>query len=482
MLLSDLLNTNTKPDLRTVTIVGAGITGLAAAWKLKQLSPETAITILESSDRVGGVLQTYRIGEYLVESSADMFTCQPPTALELCRQLGLEDQLLTTAEPKHKAFVGIDNKVVPVPEGFSLMVPSQAESIRQWPLMSESGKQRLLNEVDVVAKDYLRNDTDEDFASFAIRRFGQEAFEVLIQPLVSGIYSADPKKLSMNATMKRFVDMEREHGSLIKAIETKNSASDAKASGARYNLFRTPKNGFSSLVETLVGNLSNVEIKTDSTVAAITKSAEKKWAVSFDAEHFESDGVIVTVPAQPAAQMLSAFGALSEELSGIVSTSCAVVAMGIDRSELPTDFEGFGIIYPHIDGGSTIAISFASNKYSGRAADDKLLLRFFIGGALQEELVDRPDEELFKIALDQFEVSLGCRPDPEFQQVFRWKKAMPQYHVGHLERVDRIESLVAALPCLELAGKSYRGVGIPACVSSGFAAADRIFLGNARIE
>jgi len=457
---------------KSVTIVGAGITGLAAAWKIRQLSPETKITILESSENVGGVLQTQRIGDYVVETSADMFTCQPAAALELCKSLGLEDQLLTTAEPKHKAYVGLKDQVVPVPEGFSLMVPSQEKSIRDWPLLSDAGKQRLLDEVNVVARDYHESDADEDFASFAVRRLGQEAFDVLIQPLVSGIYSADPKKLSMNATMSRFVEMEKEHGSLIAAVNVKASESDSKASGARYNLFRTPRDGFGSLVSKLVDSLDGVEIKTGVDIREVRQVSDG-WNIVFEESTLSSDAVIIATPADSAAKLLGTFTDLSSELSGIVATSCAIVAMGIDRSELPEDFEGFGIIYPHIDGGSTIAISFSSNKFAGRAPDGKLLLRFFIGGALQEELVDLPDEDLIKIAFDQFEASLGCRPSPEFQSVFRWKNTMPQYHVGHLDRVERIESLVAKIDDLELAGKSYRGVGIPACIASGFAAAER---------
>ena len=459
---------------KTVTIIGGGISGLASAWKLKQLSPTTPVTILESSDRLGGVLQTEQINDYLVETSADMFTSQPAAALELCRDLGMEDQLLTTATPKHKAYVGMKENVVPVPAGFSLMVPANAEAIRDWPLLSETGKQRLLDETGVPARQL---DDDEDFQSFAIRRFGQEAFDVLIQPLVSGIYSADPKKLSMNATMKRFVDMEQEHGSLIKAVNERASSSDANASGARYNLFRTPKFGFSSLVNRLVESLRGfdaIEIRTNANVQSVRQISPGKWVTKTESGDVESDAIIVSAPAQPAAAILSDFDSLSSELSGIVSTSCAVVAMGIDRSELPEDFEGFGIIYPHVDGGSMIAISFASNKYPDRAPAGKLLLRFFIGGALHEELVDRDDETLVNLALDQFEMSLGCRPTPEFRKVIRWKKTMPQYHVGHLERVSRIESLVEALPGLELAGKSYRGVGIPACIESGFLAATRI--------
>ncbi|QEG20358.1 protoporphyrinogen oxidase [Mariniblastus fucicola] len=464
---------NHQPE--TVTIVGAGITGLAAAWKIQQLSPQTRITVLESSDRVGGVLQTKHIDGYLVEQSADMFTCQPPTALELCRELGLEDQLLTTAEPKDKAFVGLGGKVVPVPAGFSLMVPSQEDSIRSWPLLSESGKQRLLDEVNVAARDYNGNgDADEDFASFAIRRFGQEAFDALIQPLVSGIYSADPKMLSMNATMSRFVEMEKEHGSLIAAVKQKATSSDAKASGARYNLFRSPAQGFGSLVSALVGDLKNVEIQSGRQVREISTAASR-WQIALEDTAIESEAVIVATPADVSARLLKSFESLSGELSGIKSTSCAIVVMGIDRSELPKDFDGFGIIYPHIDEGKTIAISFASNKFSGRAPEGKLLLRFFIGGAMQESLVDLPDDELTGIALDQFETSLGVRPNADFTEVFRWKNAMPQYHVGHLDRVGRIEQRVSQIPGLELAGKSYRGVGIPACVASGFASAERIF-------
>ncbi len=466
-----------KSQPESISIVGAGIAGLAAAWKIRQLAPKTRITILESSDSVGGVLQTERIDGYLVETAADMFTCQPAIALDLCRELGMEDQLLTTAEPEHKAYVGLGDQVVPVPQGFSLMVPSQEASILSWPLLGEFGKQRLLEEVSVVARDYECDSSDESFASFAIRRFGKEAFDVLIQPLVSGIYSADPTKLSMNATMQRFVDMEKEHGSLIDAVRKKSAASDSKASGARYNLFRTPCDGFGSFVSSLVDSLPDVEIKTGVTVCEVSQDEGSGWKIHLEGSSVDSDAVLLAVPAQVAASLLPSFGLLQEELAGIESTSCAIVAMGIDRSELPNDFKGFGVIYPHVDGGSTIAISFASNKFEGRAPEGKVLLRFFIGGAMQESLVDLPDEKLVELSLHQFAASFGCRPQAEFERVFRWKKAMPQYHVGHLDRVARIESHVAQMKGFELAGKSYRGVGIPACIDSGFAAAARILDG-----
>lgn len=459
-------------------IVGGGITGLAAAWKARQLRPGLEIRILESDSRIGGVLQTDRIDDYVVENAADMFTCQPDTALQLCRELGMEDDLLSTASPQHKAFVGFNGRVVPVPQGFSLMVPTLAESIHDWPLLSEAGKTRLLEEASIPRRDYETDDCDEDFKSFAVRRFGQEAFDVLIQPLVSGIYSADPSLLSMNATMKRFVDMEKEHGSLIRAMEAKKDPgdkADAKASGARYSLFRSPKNGFASLVSALQDSFDDqIKVTLNAKVNSVRRS-DNHWFVSTDDETLTSDSLILATPAGRTANLLASdepkFAGLIEQLSQIKSTSCAIVAMGIDKRLMPTDFDGFGVIYPHIDAGQTIAISFSSNKFAGRAADGKLLLRFFIGGAMQESLVGLDDDALLEIALQQFEQSFGCRPEPGFHRVFRWKDAMPQYHVGHLDRVERIEGLVASFPRLALAGKCYRGVGIPACIDSGFAAA-----------
>lgn len=476
-------------------IVGGGISGLAAAWKARQLRPEIEICILEADSRVGGVLQTDRIGDYLVENAADMFTCQPNTALQLCRELGIEDDLLSTASPKHKAFVGLNGQVVPVPQGFSLMVPTMAQSIHDWPLLSEAGKTRLLAEESIPRRDYETDDGDEDFKSFAIRRFGKEAFDVLIQPLVSGIYSADPSLLSMNATMKRFVDMEKEHGSLIAAVnaakkrdgktDAKQDA-DANASGARYSLFRSPRAGFASLVAALQESFDDqIEVSFNAKVNTVRRR-DNRWEVLTDSQTRIGDSLILATPAGKTKELLPQdeprFVGLIEQLAEIKSTSCAIVAMGIDKSSMPAEFDGFGVIYPHIDAGQTIAISFSSNKFSGRAGEGKLLLRFFIGGAMQEALVDLDDNALIEIAMNQFQQSFGCRPEPDFQRVFRWKDAMPQYHVGHLDRVERIEASVASFDGLALAGKCYRGVGIPACLDSGFAAASQVLNGDSGKE
>jgi oxygen-dependent protoporphyrinogen oxidase len=279
----------------------------------------------------------------------------------------------------------------------------------------------------------------------------------------------------MRATMKRFVDMERTHGSLIAA--TALSTEDNAARGARYDLFRAPVGGISQLIESLTAALAkfpNTTIATNSVVDSIKKS-DQRWTVNSDENAQSFDGLIVATGAASASRMLAGVDTeLSKVLDSIETASSAIVAIGLNQSQLKRPFEGFGIIYPHIDGGQVIAISFSSNKFAGRCNEDQLLIRVFIGGAMQSELVDLDDESLFEIALAQLDKSVGLDGQPIFKRVFRWRNCMPQYHLGHVERVERIEKLAGAHANFALAGNSYHGVGIPACVESGKNAANKV--------
>ena len=453
-------------------IIGGGISGLSAAWYLKKLRPEALVTVFESSDEAGGVLQTVREGDFLIEQAADMFVARPNFALELCRELGIEDELLTTNPVEERAFIGLGDEIHPVPQGLSMMVPTLEQPILETKLLTDAGKQRFLSE-DKIAP--ANNDDDESLKSFAVRRFGVEAYEKIIQPMVSGIYTADPEKLSMRATMKRFVDMEREHGSLIAA--TALSTEDRAARGARYDLFRAPAGGISQLIKSLTDALTqfpNTTISLNSSVSSITQSDER-WTVEVDGPKQSFDGLIVATGAEAASRMLADVDTqLSGALGEIETASSAIVAIGINQSQLKKPFDGFGIIYPHIDNGQVIAISFSSNKFAGRCDDDQLLIRTFIGGAMQSELVDLDDEALFEIALAQLDKSVGLQGQPIFKRVFRWRNCMPQYHLGHVERVEQIELLANAHANFALAGNSYHGVGIPACVESGKNAAEKV--------
>ena len=470
-----------NPTNPSYAIIGGGISGLSAAWYLRKRFPEASIYVFESSDRLGGVLQTDYQHGFIIEQAADMFVTQPDAAMQLCKELHLDSELYTTQPVEDRAFIGLGEDIFPVPKGLSMMVPTLAEPILETALLSEEGKQRFLDEHLVPP---AAPNEDESLQSFAIRRFGVEAYQKIIQPMVSGIYTADPEKLSMRATMKRFFDMEQSAGSLIEAHRREKEAAgksteDEAASGARYSLFRAPACGLNSMIMRLEKNLAaTMTLTVGASVSALTPitNATAAWRVRLATGTTQDfDGVIVATGANAASKILSeAASELSSTLAEIETASSAIVAIGLKRSQLQKPFTGFGIIYPHVDNGQVIAISFSSNKFKGRCADDELLIRVFIGGALQSSLVDLDDESLVNIATQQLNKSLGLTGAPLFQKVYRWRNCMPQYHIGHTPRVEKIESLVAEQPNLELAGNSYHGVGVPACVASGKSAALRI--------
>lgn len=460
----------------TIAIIGGGVTGLAAAFRAQTNFPHARILLFESSKRLGGVLHTETDGGYVIEHSADMFTTDPPSALELCRQLGMASELIQTKPIRDRAFVATNQTIHPVPHGLSLMLPNDLQAVMDSPLLDSQARQRFAAERNVPVAEKAN---DESLESFAVRRFGQTAFDNLIQPLVGGIYTADPKKLSMQATLARFLAMEQQHGSLIGAAESKQRNSvEVDASGARYGMFRAPRDGVGQFVDWLHAALTNVEIRVDCPLSSISKT-HAGWSLEMNGhqqnvERLHVDGCVLAIPARISGQFLkSSDPVLGQLLSQIEAASSAVVVLGIDRSRLRS-FDGFGIIVPSILKRQVIATSFSSNKFSNRAPAGKALVRCFIGGALQSELVELEDEQLIRIACDELKRTVGLNGVPELTRVVRWRQCMPQYHLGHLDLVVRIESLVSKHTGLEVAGNSYRGVGIPACIQSGFEAIDRL--------
>ena len=472
-----------RNDSKEIGIIGGGIAGLAAAWKLQKLLPDARISVFEASDRLGGFLQTEVEHGYRIDQSADMFTTAPSTALDVCRELGREHELIATRPVKQRAFVATDDGIAPVPNGFSLMLPNDVDAVMESDLLDAEGKARFLAEEYVPVRSA---ETDECLASFAVRRFGKQAFDHLIQPLVSGIYTADPEKLSMQATLSRFVSMERKHGSLIAAARFQSSPqeqainkiafADQAASGARYDLFRAPQNGMGQLVEWIVQDLGDVQVFKQSGVTQVHQ-VDERWNVEFrsGASPRSFDALIVATGAGEGSRLLSEVNDdLASELASIEAASCAIVVLGFDAKQFETEFRGYGIVIPACLRRKMIAASFSSNKFAGRAPDGKVLVRCFVGGALQSELVDLSDEELQAISVHELDRMLGIRGKPEMGRVIRWRNSMPQYHIGHQDRIRKIEQWVGGQPGLELAGNSYNGVGIPVCLDSGIRAAKNI--------
>ena len=465
---------------KTIAIIGGGVTGLSAAYHAQVSFPGANIVLLESADRLGGVLQTDHVDGYTIERSADMFVTDPPDAFDVCQRLGHQDELIQTTPTQDRAFVATGDSMHPVPSGLSLMLPNDLDSVLGSALLDEKAKQRFQQEKDVPAR---QSDQDESLESFAVRRFGQSVFEQLIQPLVSGIYTADPKKLSMNATMKRFVDMEQKHGSLISAAESsKSSKHEKQASGARYGLFRAPQKGMEQLVGWLVESLSETELRLSCHVDQIEKT-DSGWKIqarsgpdgSEESQTIDADGIVIATSAAVAGKLIDGVdGELAQQLGTIQAASSAIVVMGVDRDQVKQQFEGYGIIVPSVLNRNVIATSFSSNKFAGRAPAGKLLVRTFIGGALQPELVELDDEALVKIAVDELDATVGFSGQPELSRVYRWRNCMPQYHLGHVERVESIRQMTSRHHGLQLAGNSYHGVGIPACIQSGSQAIERL--------
>jgi oxygen-dependent protoporphyrinogen oxidase len=466
-----------RADLpQRIAVIGGGIAGLAAAHRLRELAPAADVAVYEASPRVGGILRTERRDGFLLEHGADSFITNLPFAVDLCRRIGFAEQLIPTNEAQRRAFVVRRGKLQPLPEGFALMAPSRLWPALVSPILSPLGKLRLAYERFVPPR---RDTGDETLGDFARRRLGREVFQRLVQPLVGGIYTADPERLSLAATLPRFQELERRYGSLLRGAKherSNNGNADAQASGARYSLFTTPREGLESLADAVAARLPDGVVHLNSPVKQLQRSGTR-WSLELAGEpgNHEFDAVILALPAPAAARLLRAIDSeLANELSGIPYASAAVVSLAHPRRQITHRLDGFGFVVPAIEQRRILSASFSSVKFPGRAPDDVALFRVFIGGACQRELLAADDDALGKLAQEELGQLLGIAGAPLFATVARWPESMPQYHLGHLERVGRIEARVSATPGLALAGNAYHGVGIPQVIDSGEQAAERL--------
>ena len=464
---------------RRVAVIGGGISGLAAAHRLLELDPTAEVTLFEASDRLGGVLHTERREGWLIERSADMFTTREPWALDLCKRIGIADELIETDTRFRKAYVVRRGRLVPVPDGFTLMSPAKIWPIITTPLLSPLGKLRLAWEYFTPAR---RDGADESLESFVVRRFGREAFDRLIQPLIGGIYTADPAKLSLAATLPQFLEMERRSGSLIRGMRAKQGSGvrgqESEASGARYGLFLAPRDGMQRLVEAVAARLPPSSIRLNTPVERIDRTNDQ-WRLTVGSGTEAFDEIILAAPGAISSRLLRSVDAELASLVGRIEyAGCSVAVLGVRREQIAGLPPCFGFVVPAIENRKIIAGSFASVKFPGRAPDGKLLMRVFVGGAMQPELGHLPDDEIRRIVVQELDELIGLTGEPEFCEVVRWLEHMPQYHVGHLDLARQIQERAAAIPHFALAGNAYRGVGIPFCIHSGEQAAGRIMAGR----
>ena len=466
-------------EKKRVAVIGGGISGLATAHRIYELDPSIDIRLYEALPRLGGSLYTERRDGFLLEWGADNFITQLPWGLDLCRRIGFEDQLIPTDAAHRQAFVVRRGRLHKIPEGFVIMAPSRIWPVITTPILSPFGKLRMAWEYFVPS---YAEDEDESLASFVIRRFGRETYDRLVQPLVGGIYTGDPERLSVQMTMPRFVEMEHKHGSLIRAVWAqagrKRQQQAKGSSGARYSMFVAPRNGMDSLVEAIAARLPDGSIRLGSPVTSIEPRPEGGWDLGVGGEDLETvtvDAVVLAVKAQAASQLLTDVEPnASELLAEIPHASCSIVSLGYRRDQISHPMDGFGFVVPLVENRKILSGSFSSVKYPGRAPEGKVLMRAFIGGACQAELADLPDEDLITIAREEFGQLLGIRGEPLLTNIARQPHAMPQYYVGHKQRVEQIDQLLSRLPGLYFAGNAYEGVGMPQCIHSGEQAAQRL--------
>lgn len=455
-----------------VAVVGGGISGLAAAHRLVEQSRAVGMPIevrlFESADRVGGVIRTEQENGFVLEAGPDSFLSEKPAALQLVERLGLAGRLVGTREEFRRTYVVRGGRLHALPDGFLLMAPTRLWPLLTTPLFSWTGKLRMALDLLLPRGD----GGDQSLADFVTRRLGREALERVAQPLVGGIYTADPRTLSLAATMPRFLEMERATRSVILTMwrQQRAAAQRAAGSGPRWSLFLSFDAGLQVLVDGLARRLPDSTIQLGRPITSVERRG-RGWRLDGTAD---CDALVVATPAHAAAALLRPLDAvLAGELDGVPYASSATVTLAFDREQIPHPLDGFGFVVPHAEGRALLAGTFSSLKYPGRAPRGAMLVRAFVGGALRPELVELDDAALVAAVRRELAELIGVTAEPRLTRIARWRQAMPQYQVGHLDRVARIRRRGADLG-IHLAGNAYEGVGIPDCIRSGEMAADAV--------
>ncbi len=464
---------NNKPR---VVVIGAGITGLSAAYRLKGLSAERGlsidVTVLEGRERPGGVISTRHSQGFLAEEGPDSFLRSKPEALSLSIRAGLEPDLIGISGESGRVFIVRRGNLIPLPEGI-FPAPSSMAALFNSQLLSMRGKLRMTLEPFLPRGD---SGADESAASFIRRRFGREAYDRIAEPLLAGIYSGDPETMSVRAALPSLVKMEEEHGSVARGMRKSAAGRGGSKNGSGGGRFAAFGRGMGTLVNALASGLPGNTLRLKSRVRRIEPAGRGFRVYLYRGDPLECDAVIVALPAPQASLITGGIELeLSESLSRIRYVSTAVINLGYRRRDVTHSLEGSGFVVPSSERLPVLACTFSSVKFEGRSPDDAVLLRVISGGAQNPDICSEDDGRLIRLAHGALSPILGIRSEPIYGLVSRNPESMPHYAVGHGALVARINETAAAYPGLRLAGNAYGGVGVPDCVRSGEEAAEDIF-------
>ncbi|MBK8576022.1 MAG: protoporphyrinogen oxidase [Elusimicrobia bacterium] len=494
---------------RRVVVVGGGISGLSAAYRVQEHARETGadvrLTVLDAGKQPGGVVETGRRDGFLWEGGPDSFITEKPAALALARTLGMEFQVIGTNKNFQQSFIARGATLLPTPEGFYLLAPSKLGPLFRTKILSWPGKVRAAMELFIPPRE---GNADESLGAFVRRRFGQEVLDRLAQPMVAGIYSADPEQLSLQATFPKFLEMEKKGGVIRSLLASRKKGAiapranapranapraNAPPSGARYGLFASFEGGVGSFVQTLYQQFPTGTYHGETHVQGIEKIGER-WRLTckqgpfhplekggeggFDVS-FEADGLILAVPSAVASTLLKSVDpTLSTLLAQTPYGDVATVNVAVRRDRLSHPLNGFGFVVPAIENRTVTGCTFSSVKFAGRAPEGFALLRAFVGGSA----LTGTDEALCAAVLKDLKDFLGLNGPPEWMELRRYPSAMPQYNLGHVDRVKETFRRAQTQNRLELAGNGFWGIGLPDCVAGGVAAAERIIASLQIIE
>jgi protoporphyrinogen/coproporphyrinogen III oxidase len=462
--------------MNRIVILGGGIAGLSAAYYATKKDATAQITLLESSDRWGGKITTDRAafddGTFIIEGGPDTFLATKPYATALCKELGLSDRLHGTNPNQKNTYVLHHNKLESLPDGLAMMIPTNVQAMLKTHLVSWFGKARM--GLDFIQPAKAVNG-DESLGTFVSRRLGREAYENLIEPLMSGIYAGDGDALSLASTFPYLRDLELKYGSLARgALQMRQQSSGKAVQGSR-SAFLTPTTGLAEIVEALVKHLqaNEVKLRLNTAVSQIMK-IDKRYIVKLeDDSSFESDSVILATPAYASGTLLASLNpTLAIDLQSIPYASTATISLAYRQSDLPRPLDGYGYIIPRREGRRALACTWTSTKFPHRAPEGYALIRVFVGRA--GENIPWNENDLLALAREELNLTLGITAEPILSRVFLWDKAMPQYNLGHPEILKKIDAALEQYPGLALAGNGYRGIGIPDCIHSGELAVDKI--------
>ena len=447
-------------QLFDVAIVGAGISGLAAAYELQKR--QLSIRVFEAGPRAGGVITTERFDEWVIDGGPDSMLVQKPAAVALCRELGIADQLVPTLTPR-TAYILRDDRLHRIAEGSFLGFPLDVRSLARSSVFSLGGRLRMAGELFVPRGS---GGQDESVGAFVRRRFGQEAVDYLAEPLLAGIHAGDVDRLSTQALFPRLLEAERQSGSVIRAFRA------MRAKPSPQGAFVSLPGGTGQLVDTLVRTLAPGTVELSSRVADIRRHT--RYVIETSGGQAQARAVILAVPAYTAGSLLRGFDTTIAALAESTPyASTATVALGYRRDQIAHAMHGSGFVVPRVERSPLLAATWVTSKWPHRAPDGHVLLRGFLGGGRDPRRLDEDDDELVSLVVAELTELMGITGEPLFTRLFRWTKQSPQYEVGHLQRIATIDQQLASLPGIFVTGSGFRAIGIPDCIADGRETASR---------